>query len=1101
LPQAIFYAISQDPFNNSKGDFETVMAGFARTAYLMNFDKSNTDLDSNYLYMYSMLPDWLDKLGTDHQYQQLATHDSGTAQTQPQKAESFGGLYYAQLAGANGTGYRPGEVLSVDVTITLPPFYDAQPCSAGSCPSDQLIDTQHQLAWANMFRADMTTVASLAVTPKQGLVPCDDVAGSIWTIKDDPTVKGGVIMTSTMTTVIRYGCSFATLAVVNTDLEPGVYGSSASFQVSAPSNSAGITWSSYSGPPTNGSIVGHVYDATSGNPIMNASITIPGASATTDASGAYQLAGLGASSYLVTAAALGHGSATAAVAVDGLNRTTHDFTLARTVQAIQPLSVVPVDARAANSSLPPPAVWTTPSACASLDADTVVGGTYYSNTQGLQGYVARLTAGGRYKWSSRIPDATSVGAIDTASGVVDVAAQDSSGSFVAAYDGATGNLISQSIRINAKYQDAYVAAVPGGGAYLAVTYRSGSSTWAFIDKFDSSGANAGTLDPGGSAIGVDGAYAGFDGSLFVGIRTASGTTIHHYVNGVADPAFSVAVPSNGLWAFDHSTDSLYVAGRSSAGDTLAKYDSTTKLVWSNPTSKAALVGSGRISAMVAGSGAVYFAWKAEAPYRGTQTSPTVALSVADGADGFNLAVYKTAAGASGSAFNGYDLSITGLSVSGTRASVVGTTDPYVFADTWATAGGKWPSLESVAPYGFLSPFSVYGNNGSLQTEQVQAFDDDYVNWSVGLDSAGNTYTSEGSPFPSSSLVKHAPDGSVLWQIPRPSHWGERVKVVESGPHAGVYVAGLSYVCLGCNWWQPSWNRMGTMDISEYSFDGQLLWSATPSVIQSDTSTPTGFDFDVRADGTVFFENSYQTVDGDPRGAGKGVYMGIAGPLGITGSDQFCVWGACLVDVVDGRITSTPDGSQFYAETNGSVVLYNQDFTRDTSFRPIPLDGTLLDLAVDSAGSLYVFGWPPSTPPDNSLGTPEYPSSGWEITKYNSSGIVSWNSKLTGDGLMFKAAMAVAGGRVYVVESRWYPSGADRQSFVDVWSADSGAALDQELVQPNVAGSVEVDATRIGVNAAGEVVVLGEVLVLDPSLPVLDSLYWDSFRATYRWTAP
>lgn len=738
----------------------------------MDFEKSNTDLDSNYDYMYSMLSDWLDNLGKDQSGdQQFATHDSGTEQTQPQKAESFGGLYYATLIGAGGTGYKPGEMLTVDVTVKVPPFYESQPCYSGDCPSNQLIDPRTELSLGDMFRAELTMVASLAVTAKQSLAPCRDVAGSKWMIADDPQAKGGVIMTSTMTTVASSGCSFATLAVVNTDLEAGIYWSSATTQVSAPSNVAGITWSSHSGPATDGSIVGHVYDAISGKPIVNATVTTPGAFATTDASGAYRLTGLSAKDFTVTATASGRIAATVTVAVDGLDQVTHDFNLARIVQAIQPLSVVPVDARAATSSLPPPAAWTTPSASASLGADTVVGGTYYSDVEGSQGYIARVTVGGKYIWSSRLHDATSVGAIDTSNGVVDVAAQDASGSFVAAYDGSTGKLISQSMHMDATFQDAYVAALPGGGAYLAATFDRGYGTSAFIIEFDGSGAYTATPDPGGSAIGVDGAYAGSDGSLFVGIRTASGTMIKHYVNGSADPAFSVGMPSGGLWAVDRSTSYIYVAGRTAAGDTLIKYDSTGKLVWSAPTARAALVGSSLVSAMVADSDRVYFAWKADASYHGTQTSPTVALSVSDGADGYNLGVYQTADGASGSAFSGYNLYITGLSVGAGRVSVVGTTDPYVFADTWAAQGGRWPSLESVDPYGFLSAFSVYGNNGSLHDEQTAVTDDAQLDWSVAVDSAGNTYTSTG--FPSSSLEKRAPDGSVLWSIPRPSWQGEQ----------------------------------------------------------------------------------------------------------------------------------------------------------------------------------------------------------------------------------------------------------------------------------------------------------------------------------------
>lgn len=231
-------------------------------------------------------------------------------------------------------------------------------------------------------------------------------------------------------------------------------------------------------------------------------------------------------------------------------------------------------------------------------------------------------------------------------------------------------------------------------------------------------------------------------------------------------------------------------------------------------------------------------------------------------------------------------------------------------------------------------------------------------------------------------------------------------------------------------------------------------------------------------------------------------MGTAGPSGVTGTDQFCVSGACLVDVVGGNITSTPDGSQFYGETNGFIVRYKQDFSLDTSFSPILVDDTMPNsIVADSDGSLYVFRWPPSTPPDNSLGTSEYPSSDWQITKYSRWGTPVWNSKLTGDGFMYKYSVAVAGGRVYLAETRWYRSGADYQSFVDVWNTDSGVALDQELVQPNVAGSVEVDAFAVGANAAGKVVVLGEVLVSDPSMGFYNSSYWNAYRATYQWTEP
>jgi hypothetical protein len=409
---------------------------------------------------------------------------------------------------------------------------------------------------------------------------------------------------------------------------------------------------------------------------------------------------------------------------------------------------------------------------------------------------------------------------------------------------------------------------------------------------------------------------------------------------------------------------------------------------------------------------------------------------------------------------------------------------------WDLKGGKWPSLGTVNPYGFLRPFSVYGNNGTLEAESSVATSGDFY---VALDSAGNTYVSTG--FPDSSLEKHVPDGSLGWAVPRPTFQGDQIKVVESGPQAGVYVAGSS---AHSQLWLPN-PYMGKGYLARYSLDGNLIWSDETTQIDSRTSGPTSIAFDVLADGTVLFVANHETIGNDES---FGFYLGIAGPSGIIGSDtKVCDAGPTSTGCGSvGLARIAPDGSAFYvAKTfvdpltglSGpcQVFRYGPDLVEDATYQPTPCPGLS---TVDAAGSTYVADWTSST---SIYSSPGDQGAGWELRKYDATGQLIWTTHPTwpNSANYELRKLIVSGGRIYASEGLAYQlHDGTTANLVGVWDANTGALLDQEPIGAGMIFGSHIE--DFAVNGSGQVVVSGDEL--DPS-----GTHWDYYRNYYQWTQP
>jgi len=75
-------------------------------------------------------------------------------------------------------------------------------------------------------------------------------------------------------------------------------------------------------------------------------------------------------------------------------------------------------------------------------------------------------------------------------------------------------------------------------------------------------------------------------------------------------------------------------------------------------------------------------------------------------------------------------------------------------------------------------------------------------------------------------------------------------------------------------------------------------------------------------------------------------------------------------------------------------------------------------------------------------------------------------------------------------------GAPCRFLIDVCDANSAAALDQAVVEPNVAGADVVQCNYAAASANGRVIVVGEALT--PDNPAMGGT-WVAYMATFQWT--